>query len=123
VGWGVACECVAGTRGVGSGNLARRRRGSAGELFWAGGGGGELERGAALPAVAALKGGRRGDGRFLGLILPGTPAWGSFSTVLRAASAPDRVLPCRASAGALAVYLGLRTRRYVFGVADGTPII
>jgi len=70
VGWGVASEWAAGTRGIDSGNLARQRRGSAEgpeSFFWADGGRGELERGAASPAAAAPKGGRRGARIFFGV--------------------------------------------------------
>jgi hypothetical protein len=105
------------------GNLARRQRGSVGELFWASGGGGELERGTASLAAAAPKGGRRGVGRFF---------WGRVCLARwpGALFPPCRELPvlpigsCHAwaGAGAPAVYLDSRARRYVFGATGDTPI-
>jgi hypothetical protein len=108
-GWGVACECAAGTRGVGSGNLARRRRGSAGgpmSFFWAGRG--ELERGAVSPYSEGWEEGQQVI--IWGLILPGTRARGYFSTCHTVPALPIGFCHAGAEAGAPAIYLGSRAR-------------
>jgi hypothetical protein len=80
----------------------------------AGGGGGELERGASSLA-SAVKGGRRGDERFLGIDF-------ACHAGLGLPTLPIGSCHAGASVGALAVFLGSNGRWHVFGLAGGAPI-